>query len=134
MGRRYCMIEVKLQEIADNIELLNDFAKQKLPAATAYKAARILKLITEEYNLYQQSRTNLIDKYCERDENGNMKVEGNNAIIQKDKVDECNAELQQLLDTTVELNAKKLSIKELDGLEFTPGQMALFSVFIDENE
>lgn len=126
------MITLKLKDIVDNINLLQDFSQQKMAAATAYKAARLLDQITKEYNLYQKSRTELIEKYSEKDENGRMKVENDNAVLQKGMIPIFERELQDLLNTELEFNCSPFSLHELEHLEFTPGQMYMLQKFIEE--
>jgi hypothetical protein len=126
------MITLKLRDIVDNIGLLQDFSQQKMSAVAAYKAARLLGQLTDEYNLFQKSRSNLIDKYCEKDENGQMKVNGDNATIKKECIPEFEKEMQSLLDTKLEFNCSKFTLNELENLEFTPGQMYMLKNFIEE--
>lgn len=125
-------MNIKLQDIVENIEGLNDFSKMSLPAATAFKAARLLKRLNEEINIYQQTRTQVITKYAERNADGSFRQDGNNLIIPKDKIEVCNKELQDLLNTEIEVNIIPFKLEELQDLHFTPSQLLLLQNFIEE--
>lgn len=126
------MIQIELRTIVDNIEIFNEFSRKNMPAAAAYKAARILGRLTDEFNLYQKSRTALIEKYCDRNEDGTMKTDGDNAIIKPENVAQCEKELQDLMNTKIELNVTPLTLAEVEHLEFTPAQMYMLKDFIEE--
>lgn len=128
------MIKVAIRDIVDGLGVIKDLSTKTMPAVTAYKVARLLKNILEEYNLYNKTRLNLINKYAELNDDGSVRTNGQNIVIQNDKIQVCNEEIQQLLDSEVELNASALTLDELDALSFTPAQMYLLQPFINENE
>ena len=74
----------------------------------------------------------LIKKYGEKDENGELVTDDNgNCKILNEGLDEFSKELNELIETEVEINANKISIESLDDKEFTPTEMAQLEPFID---
>ena len=66
------MIEITVQEMINSIDVLKEIASKKMPAKTAYKFARINSEIDRENITFQETRRDLVLKYGERDENGNL--------------------------------------------------------------
>ena len=128
------MMEIELQTVIDNINVLSELAKKEIPAKAAFIIARILGQITDEYNTYQTSRRQLIEKYGEKDENGNLKTnEDGNAFIRKEDINKFNEELKALVSTKVTILGENIPLSSLENLNFTPGQMYVLAPFINEN-
>ena len=77
---------------------------------------------------------NLIKKYGEKDENGELITDdkGNCKIL--NGLDEFSNELNELITAEVEINANKISIDNLADKEFTPLEMSQLEPFIDFGE
>lgn len=126
------MIKVELQNLLDSMPIFQELISQKLAARTAFKVNKIVKAINKEYELFDETRRTIIEKYGDRDENGEIKSDENgNLQIKKDQTDEFVHELQELLTTEIELNVSPLFIEEIEDATFTPAQMDIMSVFID---
>ena len=127
------MIELTVQDIVNNIEIVKEFANMSLPAITAYHASRILKKITEEYNIYQDTRQRILNKYAEKDEHGQLRSGENHMLIfADDNREKAINELQKVLEEKITLDVPKMNISEWDGINFTPSQMYLLNMFIEE--
>ena len=125
------MITVKLSNIIDSTEALRTLMTKPLKARTAFAVARIAREVEKEYNLFNQSRTELIQKYGEKDENGELKVtEEGNYTVSKDNIAEFNASFQELLDTEIEINAEPVSMDDLGDVDFTPNEVLNLEAFI----
>lgn len=125
------MITVKLSNIIDSTEALKALMTKPLKARTAFAVARIAREVEKEYNLFNQSRTELIQKYGEKDENGELKVtEEGNYTVSKDNIAEFNTSFQELLDTEIEINAEPVSMDDLGDVDFTPNEVLNLEAFI----
>ena len=126
------MIKVELQNLLDSMPIFQELISQKLAARTAFKVNKIVKAINKEYELFDETRRTIIEKYGDRDENGEIKSDENgNLQIKKDQTDEFVHELQELLTTEIELNVSPLFIEEIEDATFTPAQMDIMSAVID---
>jgi len=78
---------------------------------------------------------NLIKKYGEKNENGELITdEKDNCKINPDGINDFTNELNELIDSEIEINANKISIDSLEDKEFTPAEMAQLEIFIDFEE
>jgi hypothetical protein len=127
------MIQVTLNDILNNAEIFRELSTKSLPVKTAFKVARLIRELDKENTTFDESRRQIIEKYAERDENGIIKqtAEGN-IQLQQDKIEECNNELVELLNTTIEINVDKISIDALGDIKITPAQMINLEAFIEE--
>ena len=129
------MIEVSLGAIINNINIFQEISNKKdtIPAVTAYKIARILIALENEIKFFQETRKILVEKYCQRLEDGGIKTDENGGILLKeDMVEDFNKESEDLLETIVELNVMPLKLEELDNLNFSISQMSVLMPFIQE--
>lgn len=127
------MIQVTLNDILNNAEIFRELSTKVLPVKTAFKVARLIRELDKENITFDESRRKIIEKYAERDDNGVIKQtpEGN-IQLQQDKIEECNNELVELLNTTIEINVDKINIDALSDIELTPAQMINLEAFIEE--
>jgi len=74
----------------------------------------------------------LIDKYGEKDETGELKVDENgNCRVPPESINDFNAEMTELLNSEIEINANKLNINDLEEMEFTPSEMIALEPFVE---
>lgn len=126
------MIQVTLNDILNNIQIFREISMKTLPIKTAFRVARLIRELDKESATFDESRRIIIEKYAERDENGEMKqTEEGNIILQQDKIAECNNELNDLLNTEIEINADKLNLDEMGDLELTPAQVYNIEAFVE---
>ena len=126
------MIAVKISDLLNSTETLQKLAKQDFKAKLAWSIARLLKAAEVEIQSFNETRMNLINKYGEKDENGELITdENNNCKINPDRMSEFNKELNDLLDMLVEINANKINMELLEDIDFTPSDMAVLEPFID---
>lgn len=129
------MIEITLRDIIDSSDSLKNLSQKPLKARCAYSIGKILKQVDNEMSGFNDTRLELIKKYGEKDENGELITdEKNNVHIIPAHLEDFNAELRELMDTTVELPVNKISIADIGDIEFTPVEMAQLERFIEFDE
>jgi uncharacterized cupredoxin-like copper-binding protein len=75
---------------------------------------------------------NLIKKYGEKDENGELVTdENNNCKINNEFINDFSNELNELIESEIEINANKIKIEDIENIDFTPAEMTQLEVFID---
>ena len=127
------MVTLTIRQIVDNIDTLKDLATKPLPARAAFKVGRILKEVINDYNTFQDTRQQLLNKYGEKDEQNQLKTNPENqVIITPDRLAEFYKELNDLLDSKVEVNISLIRMVEIGSEQFTPAQMAVLEPFIEE--
>jgi len=128
-------MEVTLKNILDAERLLSAISNERLRSKATYQIARILREIRNEIDLFNEKRMELIDKYGEHDETGNLIIEEGNYKIKPENGEAMNNEYVELLDTKLTLNANPIQLTLLDDNElklFTPNDMIKLLPFIEE--
>lgn len=115
------MIKLTLGEIINVVPALQLLAKKDFPGATTFKIARLMREIEKEAKMFEEERVKIAKMYGEKDENGELIAQEDGSVkIPPDKIADCNAELTDLLNTEVEVNANKLEEKVFDNIELSP--------------
>lgn len=129
------MIKVKISELLNSTDTLQKLAQQDFKAKLAWSIARLLKAAEAEIQNFNETRMNLIRKYGEKDENGELVTdEKGNCKIGNEYINNFSNELNELIDTEVEINANKIDIKLLEEVKFTPSDMAMLEPFVEMDD
>ena len=129
------MINVKISDLLNSTEALQKLANKELKARLAWSVSKLLKAADKEISDFNDTRMNLIKKYGEKDESGELITdEKGNCKIIADNMDAFTDELNELMNTDVEINANKILIDDIGDIEFTPSEMAVLETFIDFGE
>ena len=127
------MIKVSLNDILNASETFNAIMQQSFKGSLAFKIARLARELSKEMETFNAERQKLLQKYCVKDENGELKTNDNGTVqVEPGKINEFNEEFSSLLETEVEINAEKLSMDSLDSFDITPQQMISIEKFFEE--
>lgn len=99
-------ITLTVREIVGGYPAIRAIADKELPAVTAWKLAKILRTVGDEYDAYESARRPLVEKYGEQDEVGNIQVA--RANIQKFE-----SEVKEVLDQEVVVALELISLDDL---------------------
>lgn len=126
------MITITLEELINSSEGLKELSRKSLKARSAYAVGKILKAADNEITSFNETRAELIKKYGEKRDDGELNTdeEGNVRII-PESLETFNKELQELLETSVEINANKINGYDIEDVQFTPAEMVQLESFID---
>lgn len=128
------LIEVKVSDIVNSIDTLKEFILLPLKAKVAYHVARLTREIDKENVLFQERRNALIGKYAEKDEDGKVKVdEVGQMKVAPDNIEAFVKELNEVLETNVQLNVEKIKLDDLD-CEINSQMMINLMPFIEVEE
>lgn len=129
------MIEVTLKSVIDNLDTFQTISQKSeiLPAVLAYKLTRILLQLENEINIFHKAREQLLNKYCQKDNNGQFITDEKGSILLQDGVEQnFNEEFNQLINTTIDLNVNKIKLNELEPLQLSLQQMTALMPYIEE--
>lgn len=127
------MITLTMEQLIDFRNNSDFFANANLPLKGAYKINKIRKLVDKEAEFYTEKLQEIIDTYAKKDENGQyvFSADGEQIMIQEDKLDECNKALSELQEIKVEIDNQNLSIEDLgESLECTPEELETLMPFM----
>ena len=129
------MITVKINDLLNSTEALQKLSKTDLKAKLAWQISKLLKAADKEIQEFNESRMKLIQKYGEKDESNELVTDENgNCKIVAGSIEEFSDELNELINSDVEINANKIRINDLDSINFTPVEMNALEIFIDFGE
>ena len=129
------MIKVKLSELLNSTETLKKLSQKDFKAKLAWSISRLLKAAEQEIQEFNDTRMNLINKYGEKGDDGQLVTDDKgNCRIVPENIQEFSNELNELINTEVEINANPIDIELLEDLEFTPTEMTQLEPFINMGE
>lgn len=129
------MIKVKISDLLNGTDALKKLSETELKAKLAWQVGRLLKAADAEIQSFNEARLNLIKKYGEKDENGELITDENdNCKITQESISDFTNELNELVESEIEINANKININSLGDKEFTPSEISQLEVFIDFDE
>lgn len=127
------MIKVTLNDIVNTTETFNKIMQQSFKGSLAFKIARLARELDKEMKTFNDERQKIIQKYGEKDENGELKTDDNgNVKFEIDKLDEINEEFNALLNNQLEINAELLPMDKIDDFNITPQEMLNLEKFFTE--
>lgn len=123
---------ITLNELLIAQPVLNKLRTLPFRGRQAFLLAKIIKAVGEEMTGFDDSRNNILIKYCDKDENGEAIVNEGQVHIKDDVLAECNAEIQELLTTEIEMPFAALPIDWFDEIDLSANDMAALMPFIEE--
>ena len=129
------MIKVKISDLLNATETLQKLAQKDFKAKLAWTISKLLKQAEAEIQSFNETRMTLVKKYGEKDENDELVTdEKGNCKITQGNINDFSNELDELLNTEVEINANKIQMSLLEDVKFTPADMAVLEPFVDMEE
>jgi uncharacterized membrane-anchored protein len=128
------MMTVKLKDAVESTDILRQLAGVKLKGRAAFNVAKMLKQLEDELNLFNETRTKLIQQYADKDENGELKInpDTNEYMFSDENMNKFVEEINGVLNGEIEVNANKLRLEDLEDSDFTPVQMMALEAFVEE--
>lgn len=106
-----------------------------LSAHIAYRLYRNIELINKELEMYEKTRIKLLKSLANKDENGEPIIKKNNNQEFYDLSDEnlqkFNEDISKMVNESVELDLKKISLDDIDSVGLTPFQISLIDFILD---
>lgn len=123
------------RKVVNDANFLESLIHRQFPVKVSYAISKNVSKLEHELKIYNSEREKIINKYCKKDEEGNLVIdENNNYNIEKESIDVCNKELNELLDIEIEVNIHKFKLDDLmyGNYEMSPSEMALIDYMIEE--
>ena len=127
------MVTITMRQVIDFRNNEGFFADVNLPLKGAYKINKIRKAVEKEGEFYSSKFQEIVNTYAKKDDNGDIvfSEDGEQIIIQDDKIEECNQALSELQKLEVEIDNCNLTIEDLgENLECTPDELDALMPFL----
>lgn len=125
--------EMKLNKLLQARKVLGKHANEPIPTLLAYKILKFMKASDTEGAFYDDKLKDIIMKYGERDESGNLVNSNAGVNIARDKIEECENEIKELDETDVEKPQITFTIQELTPINFSVSELYSLDELIEEN-
>lgn len=105
--------------LKDLLESNNSFAflvsqRDKLSGKINYQISKNIKPIDNELKAYEDARKAIVNRYANKDENGEAVIIGDAYDIPESALSEYMKELDELKETEVEFEIKKMKVDDLE--------------------
>ena len=126
------MSKLTNKEILEKVGMLGEISRKTLPVKVSYAIGKNIGKIESELKHYNNEREKIVDKYCEKDEKGKLKIENGNYVIKDDEKENWNKDMKILQDIEVEFDVHKFKLEELNGYDMTASEMMCIDFMIEE--
>lgn len=125
-------IKIKMSDVLAFKNGIDFFNNKQLPLPGAYKLTKISNALDKESEFYSKRIQEIIEKYAKRDDNNEyvFSEDGEQIIIQEDKIEEANEEMEELIDLEVTVDNMDLSIENLGNIDCSPEELQCLMPFI----
>lgn len=124
---------MKLSSIEKLHSTLSTLTQKSMPLRLAYKFTKLASQIEEDYSFFIDKTREIIFKYAQIDENGNIKHnDQGNIIIKPDCISQTNQELQELEEIDIDSPNITFTLDELENLDISPADLQPLLPFIEE--
>lgn len=117
------MAKLTNKEIIEKVSMLGEISNRKLPVKVSYAIGKNISKIESELKHYNKEREKIVDKYCEKDEEGNLKIENGNYVIKENEIENWNKDMKDLQEIVVEIEVHTFNIELLNGYDMSPNEM-----------
>lgn len=120
--------------IVEYTKTLSKLKDEKLPIRMSIAIAYNLTMLEPIYNIISNSLLSLANEYGKRDENGTIVRDGDNVILQEDKIQEANEKVKLLNSEEFELkDLKKIKMDDLYQVKaLSPKDIMALTFMIEE--
>lgn len=128
-------MKITNRRIVNDSIFLASLMHRQFPVKISYAISKNISKLESDLKIYNSEREKIINKYCKKDEEGNLVIdESNNYSIEEEYIDICNKELNELLDIEVDIDIHKFKLNDLlqCNLEVSPADLSLIDYMIEE--
>lgn len=121
------------ETIINSINQLRGVAQKQLPIKASYAIAKNIGKLENEFKTYDKERAKLIDKYAEKDTEGNIvSYENGNIKIKDEHIKEWNKDINELLSIENEVAIHKFPLSALNGYDLSAAEIMVIEYMLEE--
>lgn len=120
-------MKINLGEVLTITKAINETSllTKDLPAKTAYKLMKLVRVLNNEVETFEKIKTSLIEKFGKKKEDGTLDIDDKGTIALEDS-DGFYSEFNTLIESEVEINDISISVDDFGDINIpTTALMAL---------
>ena len=103
-----------------------------LTATCAFSIAKNIKKITQELEIYEETRKKILEEKADKDSEGKAIIEEGNYKLSSNVMNEVLEEINQLQQNEVDLDLSKIQIEDLNSADLTPQELFAIEFMVKE--
>lgn len=120
------------RKIVDSLSTLKTIAQKQLPVKVSYAISKNISKIESILNIYNKEKEKLLEKYGEKDEEGQLKSnEYGQIVINKSCEKDWEKDINDLLEIENEIDIHKFSIDLLGEYSMSPIELTSIDYMIE---
>lgn len=123
---------MKLLSIENLYTTIKSFQEKEMPIKLSYKFSKIFDSIESDYQFFFSQLRKILDRYAEKDENGNFVQNDDYIPLKKETFDLAEKALNDLYETEITLPKITFTLDELEELNIKPFELKALLPFIEE--
>lgn len=118
------------EKLVNSIGVLSKLTNMELPIKLSYAFSKNITKIDRELTTYNKEREKLINKYGEKDEEGNLKTKEDGTINILD-IDSFNKDLKEILEIETEVDIHLIDLEKVEvDINITPGELMVIDYML----
>lgn len=121
------------RKILNDLNGLKSLTGKQLPVKASYAIAKNISKLESEAKIYEKERIKLLEKYCELDENSNIKAnENGDAVFKEGCKEQWDKDINELMDIESDIDIHQFKLDQLEGCILSPAEIMLIDYMIEE--
>lgn len=120
---------IELNNITNSLDVLIN--EKEIHIKISYKLSKLYKKLIEELEQYEKNRMKLINKYGNKDLDGNLIVKDN--IVELSDIQKFQFEFNELNNIEIEISFEQIDIQDFGDIKIAPKHLIVLDKLIKEN-
>lgn len=118
-------MKISNEKLVNSIGVLSKLTNMELPIKLSYAISKNIIKIDRELTVYNKERQKLIEKYGEKDKEGELKTKEDGTINILD-IDSFNKDLKEILEIETEVDIHVIDLEKVNvDINITPGELMI---------
>lgn len=129
------MMLIKLGLLVKSINALIKLNNTEgLDSITAYRILKNSNAIDKELKIYDEHQTKLVNKYCDKSEDGKPLVENGGFKVTGKNYEKYVEELESIFNEDVDISIKRISIESIMNAGLSPAQIGSIEYMLETED
>ena len=105
-----------------------------LDSLTAYRILKNSNAISKELVMYDEHKTRLVNKYCDKDGQGKPLIENGTIKVTGENYKKYVEELEKIFNEEINISIKKISIESIMNVGLSPSQIGSIEYMLETED